>query len=305
MGDDVSNQCRWAANASAENDTELIDLPPSEQVSRGKELLSMLSGFGGGKENSGGLRLFEAQQPQSEQLRPAAGLRITAPVESAALMASHPQDHSQMSGYHPSAAAVESQPQVTSMAADWMMSQHGHFASRPSLSPTSSPPAPTWGSSGSGLAAHAANAPAGSPWGAALSTTPPHGGRAAHSWPMGTAPTDAQQLAAVHMHGPAMTTAQSASWGTTGQSGARVAENAGAYASWSSASLGSSVSPTMGSLHHAQTPAALPALATAAPMMAMSYADQPTMFTRNQMRAEAAPYVPGTTTALGVGVQAC
>jgi len=326
MGDDVANQCRWAANAAAENDSELIDLPPSEQVSRGKELLSMLSGFGGGKENSSGLQLFQAQQPQSEQRRPTAGLRITAPAEpavSSAMLASHPQDRSQMPGYHPAAAVVEAQPQVAGfadLAADWMMSQ-GHFASRPSLpslSPTSSPPVPTWGSSGSGLS-HAANAPAGYPW-AALSTTPP-GGRA-HSWPMGTAPPDAQQLAggspAMHMHGPAMTRGPStgglpsapeaASWATPGHSVARVAgvpENALAYASWSSASLGSSVSPTMASLHHAQTPAAFPALATAAPMTAMSYADQPTMFTRNQMRAEAAPYVPGTTTALGVGVQAC
>eukprot|EP00930_Biecheleria_cincta_P069456 TRINITY_DN5719_c0_g1_i1.p1 TRINITY_DN5719_c0_g1~~TRINITY_DN5719_c0_g1_i1.p1 ORF type:complete len:349 (-),score=53.69 TRINITY_DN5719_c0_g1_i1:198-1151(-) len=315
MGDDVSNQCRWAANANAENDSELIDLPPSEQVSRGKELLSMLSGFGGGKENSSSaLRLFETQQPQSEQRRPTAGLRISAPAESAvssAMLPSHPQDCSQIPGYHPAAAAVEAQPQVTGFAdpaADWMMSQ-GHFASRPSLSPTSSPPVPTWGSSGSGLA-HTANAPAGSsPW-AALSTTPP-GGRAHNSWPMGTAPPDAQQLAGgspvMHMHGPAMTrcpapgglaaAAEAASWATPGHSVARIVgapEIGGTYASWSSASLGSSVSPTMASLHHTQTPAVFPALATAAPMTAMSYADQPTMFSRNQMRAEAAPYVPGT-----------
>ncbi|CAE8592090.1 unnamed protein product, partial [Polarella glacialis] len=60
----MGDECRWSTLAECEaRDAKLVDLPLNEQVSRGKELLSMLGGFGIGESKESSGSLFPAAEP--------------------------------------------------------------------------------------------------------------------------------------------------------------------------------------------------------------------------------------------------
>lgn len=288
MGDDVQKTCRWAALAGAEaTDSELIDLPPSEQVARGKELLSMLSGFG-----EEPLSMLAAPQQSKQQVVPPECPSRSPPESGVSGGGSMPFREAvsvtSMAYHSSSTTATSVQPQVNAygqLNSDWMMSQ-GQFASRPSMSPTSSPPvpqpSPMWGTSAGSGCCGAPHANSGSPpWTTTLSTNPA-------GWPMSTGTVQDSLVTNSAMHMNAVPVVSSY---MVGQQQGAEAGSSNSYASWPAGAMGNSIAPQM-------MPVQGFATGTVAPR-----ADQSNMFNhRNQMRAEAAPYVPG---AMPLGVQAC
>ncbi|CAE8697253.1 unnamed protein product, partial [Polarella glacialis] len=182
---------------------------------------------------------------------------------------------------HP-AAAVSSYPD------EWMLAQ-GHFSS-PSAPPVAAILPQAAASLGWGSAPPMVNGGGVAPW-VPLSTNP---GAAANSWSMSAAGVDVNGgMTSMHMGSSAM--AQVPHNPVSYSAQGHAAETAVPYASWPGSAMATSVSPHSLLPHHGGH--AFHTLSTAAPGLVESNA-----YNRNQMRAEAAPYVPGT---MAVGVQAC
>jgi len=247
----------------------------------------MLSGFGQEPLEC----LQERQQTPQEDprtLQLSHSMIAPSPRTGVGMQSSSRQDLAPM-GYHPASASV--QPQ------EWMMP--GQFT-RPSISPTNSPPVPhpMWDNSGSAASGGGGcGQPSGGsthPW-ATLSTQPgqnlPPG-----SWSQMTSTVSDSPMGSntMHMNSPAMAQGPATTGRMSYMMGQQSMETGSGQtyaAPWTAG--------TMAPMPSVQGQIAFPALSTPAPG-AMSAHEQ-SMWNHSQMRADAAPYVPGT---YGSGVQA-
>jgi len=210
-------------------------------------------------------------------------------------MSSSPRQDMQM-GYHPPTSV---QPQ------DWQghFAAQGHYATRPSISPTNSPPAPPhpnagamWGGSAASGGCQPNQGGSAHPW-ATLSTLPGPNLPPTNWSQMGSTGASDSPMSlsgnSMHMNSPAM--AQGPASGCHGSyiMGHQTAEigSGPTYAAWNSGNMAPAMPSVQGQI-------AFPTLSTAPGAMS---AHEQSMWNQSQMRADAAPYVPGT---YGSGVQA-
>ncbi|CAE7025011.1 unnamed protein product [Symbiodinium natans] len=265
MGDDTPGQCRWAALAGAEAaiaPSKLVDLPPKEQVARGRELLSML---GCGREDS-------AKSPAAQKSRESDRMDSGASMASSMSrhldsLASQSQD-AHVSSFAPAATTVGVQQVVSYDGSEWMV--QGGFGSRPDDT-TAAPNAPLWGSSAASGSVHTASA--GTPWSATNAILT--------NWSMGmpstaVAAATVTPIAVMGATGPAV-------WQPldSGSTGSLAGWTAGAAMTIPSDMQCMTAAPGMGI--DLAVPVPMPMV------MASSSELGSSMLSRNQMRAEAAP----------------
>ncbi|CAE7635105.1 unnamed protein product [Symbiodinium sp. CCMP2456] len=269
MGDDAQEQCRWAALAGAEAaiaPSELVDLPPKVQVARGRELLSML---GCGKDSS---KSPAAQNRSRESDRQPSA--VTSEPRHLDSLASQTQDVHVSS--FTSATAVGIQQVVNYDGGEWMV--QGGFGSRPDTPAAQS--VPLWGSSAASGSVHAASS--GTPWSASNAVLT--------NWPMGTGiptATVATNVTPVAVMGPPAATGAGV-WQAldSGASGSFTGWTTGAAMTIPSEVQCVAAAPQMGI--DLAVPVSMPVVMSSTPSLGAS------MLNRNQMRADAAPYVPGS-----------
>lgn len=269
MGETSPTTCRWAQLASSEAViTNLVDLPPEQQVARGKELLSMLHAF----PLSGGSNM--SMSPPQQQLSPAAASINPGAVPPPPMEMPPPPPM----GYEVSQKGTSSYSESTS--GDWANAQVQLSSStRPGaaavpaaaslLAPHMAPG--VWGlASGPASASAGAGAGTAGHW-APLSTNPGN----TTSWSSNAVPPEAG--GSLHLDVAVVSTPSTMPYSMSGQ------------APDASMTFGGHWSEN-GALVYSAMPS----------MMSASRAEPNSL--RSQMRAEAAPYVPGT---FAVGVQAC
>lgn len=281
MGDDTQEQCRWAALAGAEAaiaPSELVDLPPKVQVARGRELLSML---GCGKEDASKPPAAQNRSRESDR-QPSA---VTSEMDSGASITCSLPRHldslaSQTQDVHvssfTSATAVGIQQVVNYDGGEWMV--QGGFGSRPDTPAAQS--VPLWGSSAASGSVHAASS--GTPW--------PASNAVLTNWPMGTGiptATVATNVTPVAVMGPPAATGAGV-WQAldSGASGSFAGWTTGAAMTIPSEVQCVAAAPQMGI--DLAVPVTMPVVMSSTPSLGAS------MLNRNQMRADAAPYVPGS-----------
>mmetsp|Transcript_53611 Transcript_53611/g.100493 ORF Transcript_53611/g.100493 Transcript_53611/m.100493 type:complete len:289 (+) Transcript_53611:98-964(+) len=278
MGDDAQDTCRWAALAGHEAavaDSDLVDLPPSVQVARGKELLSML---GCGSQDAA---RSPAAPPKELDRKPQIA---TSEMDAAAALTGSMSRHldsltsqpQEVQGFAP-ASAMGIQQVVAYDGSEWMV--QGGFGSRTGSSTPAAQSVPLWGGSTASGSVHTASA--GTPWPSSVTWSMTNGA---------TVPASATAPVAVLGQAPAASVAGSLWPAHAGSSQS--------YASgWTAGALGSAI-PLQPDLQCAAGSASVGVdLVSPVPVpMVLQTASglEPTMLNRNQMRAEAAPYVPGS-----------
>jgi len=277
MGESSPSSCRWAAfQAEEAHDSHLVDLPPSEQVARGKELLQMLQEplclDGAVSPVPREPPLLPSRLPPQQQRQQQQHLQQGQQVPQAILR------HGSRDVLPPPPTEMPPPPpgfEVSTFSRtgnDWA-TQASHVQLRPAT------------------AAVAANAPAGPP--------PPPAMAPGVMQVWGSAGSASLGIALCPSVSGSSNSSSSSSSNTSG------ARNPYAVASGADMSmpLGVWSTPCFASAApQATSMSAAPAVAGSAVVAVTTQADTPYQF-RNQLRAEAAPYVPMAS--VQVGVQAC
>lgn len=262
--------CRWAglAKIEAASESNLVDLPPSEQVSRGKELLSMLQEVAFPIGDNG-----TAMQPtfSNESMPPP-------PTDMPPLPPGFEVPHA---SFPPEPSSTPPHPQV----GEWLQRPP---SSTPPLTPSATPPPPTNSAMGAwGMNVGLGNGAPGS-WGGPLSTNP--SSSSGHWLSTGVSECDGSSLSSV-------SSMSHVSQGCSSSTGATNSHHIPyTMPPPTNADNGCWVPPTTLS----STAGASNSMVGFASMPFSLQADKPSL--RNQLRAEAAPYVPMN---VGIGVPAC